>query len=222
MMDFFVREARQIMEQTPLSIVRYGTCGIVQASVDVGSVVVASEGSVLVQRNPDAFLPPPSSTDDPSSSSSSPPPPPLPYLIFKPQAADADLSQALVQQLGRVLGATYPVHEGLNATCCSFYSSQGRQDPLFDDNNQSLLDQLRAEYPSVTSMEMETFQLFALANSSKGTIRAAAASIGVANRPTGKVCSEADLEHLESVGGKAVLQALISSSKNGSGNGGSK
>ena len=211
MMDFFVREARQIMEETPLLIVRYGTCGIVQASVDVGSVVVASEGSVLVQRNPDAFLPP---SSDPSS-----PPPPLPYLIFKPQAADADLSQALVQELSRELGPTHPVNEGLNATCCSFYSSQGRQDPLFDDDNQGILDQLRAEYPSVTSMEMETFLLFALANSSKGTIRAAAASIGVANRPTGKVCSEADLEHLESVGGKAVLQALISS-KNGSGRGG--
>jgi len=71
-----------------------------------------------------------------------------------------------------------------------------------------VLDTLRAQHPSLLSMEMETFQLFALANASSGTVRAAAASIGVANRPTGDVCEEVVLSHLEAAGGKAVVRAL--------------
>lgn len=39
-------------------MVRYGNCGVLQPDVPTGGVVVATEGSVLVQRNPDAFLPP--------------------------------------------------------------------------------------------------------------------------------------------------------------------
>jgi hypothetical protein len=80
----------------------------------------------------------------------------------------------------------------LNVSADSFYSSQGRRDPLFEDRNEGavpgtvwwafahadqlteglwmlscragagVLDLLRSEYPAATSMEMETFQLLAL------------------------------------------------------------
>jgi uridine phosphorylase len=32
-----------------------GTCGTVQSDVKIGTMAVASKGSVLIQRNPDAF-----------------------------------------------------------------------------------------------------------------------------------------------------------------------
>ncbi len=213
MMDFFVREIRQVVAGEALLVVRFGTCGVLKADVPVGGVVVASPGSVLVMRNPDAFLLAPGENGNGDKDrhgggggggGAAPPP----YLVFQPQLADPGLSHALVQALGAELGPT-AVAKGMNASACSFYSSQGRQDPLFEDRNAGVLDQLRAQHPSVVSMEMETFQLFALANASRGAIRAAAASIGVANRPTGDVCTEEVLTHLESAGGKAVLQSLV-------------
>ena len=236
MMDFFVRETRQIVDG-PMLIVRYGTCGLLQPCVPAGRVVVASVGSVLVMRNPDAFLP----ADTPKHAT-----PTLchePFLIFHPQPADEALSQTLVHALKAGLGEEGAVVEGLNASACSFYSSQGRRDPWFDDDNSGLLDRLRGKrlptfvfvhfsfvgetesslivlilrsldpglYPATLSMEMETYQLFALANASRAprTIRAAAASIGVANRPTGEVCSEATLDRLELEGGTSILRALV-------------
>lgn len=207
MMDFFVREARQIVAG-PLIIARFGTCGVLQPNVAVGGVVVASIGSVLVMRNPDVFLlPSTTATDETHSGDKAPLPPPLPYLVFAPQPSDPALSLALVNELSSELGPAR-VSQGMNASACSFYSSQGREDDLFDDRNMDVLDTLRAKHPSLLSMEMETFQLFALANASRGTVRAAAASIGVANRPTGAVCEEAVLNHLEAAGGKAVVRAL--------------
>ena len=69
------------------------------------------------------------------------------------------------------------VLEGVNLTADSFYSSQGRIDPAFDDHNDTLLDDLAAAHPKAVSLEMETFQLFHLAQLCRpaGAIRAAAA-----------------------------------------------
>lgn len=53
-MDFVVREARAIVTG-PMAIIRFGTCGGLQAAVAPGSVIVAGKGSVCVTRNPDAF-----------------------------------------------------------------------------------------------------------------------------------------------------------------------
>jgi uridine phosphorylase len=207
MADFFVRETRQIISG-PMLIARYGTCGILQRSIAPGVVIVATEGSVLVQSNPDFFartaLTSPSDQQQPRQQME-------PYLIFRPQPADHELSEALVRELQAALGDD-KVARGLNASADSFYSSQGRIDAWFADENAGLLERLRQEHPSVASMEMETFQILALAARAKkedGGIRAAAASIGVANRPTGQVCSEASLDDLEVRGGKAALRALI-------------
>lgn len=47
----------------------------------------------------------------------------------------------------------------MNATADSFYSTQGRIDPSFDDRNENLIDDLSSRYPDVVTLEMETFHL---------------------------------------------------------------
>lgn len=60
------------------------------------------------------------------------------------------------------------MHLGMNASADSFFSSQGRYDPNFDDRNDSVLDTLLKRHPDVSSLEMESFQLFHLAKCSNG------------------------------------------------------
>ena len=62
----------------------------------------------------------------------------------------------------------------MNASADSFFSSQGRNDPNFDDRNDDVLDLLLHEQPSVTSLEMENFHLFHLAHCSRGAPQSAA------------------------------------------------
>lgn len=52
MMDFFVREARAVVEGA-MYIIRLGSCGSI-SSTRVGDVIVC-ESAILVQRNPNAF-----------------------------------------------------------------------------------------------------------------------------------------------------------------------
>jgi len=54
MIDFVVRETRAVVEGD-MVIIRLGTCGTPDINVNVGSVAIASKGSILVRRNPDAW-----------------------------------------------------------------------------------------------------------------------------------------------------------------------
>ena len=54
MMDFVVRETRAVVDG-PMAIIRLGTCGLLDALTPVGTLVVASQGSVL----PPLLTPPP-------------------------------------------------------------------------------------------------------------------------------------------------------------------
>jgi len=90
----------------------------------------------------------------------------------------------------------------------SFYGSQGRIDPNFEDKNEGLLEDVCAAYPEALTCEMETFQLLHLAKSSKGSIIASAAKIILANRITADVLDSQTMAKVESLGGKAVLQAI--------------
>ena len=54
MMDFFVREAREII-QGPMIIIRFGTCGSLDPSDNIGDFIV-TEKACLVTRNVDAFI----------------------------------------------------------------------------------------------------------------------------------------------------------------------
>ena len=150
------------------------------------------------------------------------------YLVFNPQASNKKLSEEIVTNMQRSFdtmherdqnynnGKKHSVYRGLNITADSFYSSQGRIDPLFDDDNNDVLEMVTGQYPSIPSCEMETFQLFAIANSCKGNydgsnqgIITSAVSIIVANRKDGLIVSEEVLTATEYEGGKAVLDALI-------------
>lgn len=54
------------------------------------------------------------------------------------------------------------VFQGMNCSADSYYSSQGRKDPLFDDANSDLIEGLLSKYPSLYSFEMENFHLYSL------------------------------------------------------------
>jgi len=193
MMDFVVRETAALCDG-PMVIARYGTCGTIRPDIDVGSVAVASLGSVAIQRNPDAFVP---GVSDEAA-----------YRITNPVESDNELSLLIQRNLNAALGATTQVVTGMNATADSFYSSQGRIDPTFDDRNESLIDDLALSHPDVITLEMETFHVLDLARCSRGKLRASAATIVLAQRKSNAWLSSEDLERLERVGGEAVLDAV--------------
>jgi len=101
------------------------------------------------------------------------------------------------------------IKSGKDVTCCSFYSSQGRFDPGFKDDNSTLIDQkILKLYPDVTSIQMETFHLFDLANNCKSTMRVAAAAIVLAQRNTNDFLDSEEKHKLERLGGISLLETL--------------
>jgi len=196
MMDFVVRECRAIIDG-PMLMIRLGTCGTVDPEVKIGSMAVASKGSVLIRRNPDAFSNTVSST--------------IPYYtVCQPVAADKELSHNLVERL-RVHVKSNSIVEGLNATADTFYSSQGRHDCNFTDKNEQLIDQLVSAYPEVCTLEMETFHLFDLARvSCSDTIKTAATTIVLAQRRSNEFLANEITHRLEKEAGLACLETLAS------------
>ncbi|KAE8880549.1 hypothetical protein PF005_g24707 [Phytophthora fragariae] len=206
-MDFVVRETRAVVEG-PMIIIRFGTCGTVREEVTPGSVVVSGKGSVMMTRNPNAFFPDVVGEDC--------------YRVSRVMPASLALSKALVASMESKLGGlrTEPavaassdrdrlgVFDGLNATACSFYSSQGRLDSAFDDRNEHLVEDLTKTQPDLHTVEMETFHLLDLAQRSRGSIQATAAVLVVANRITGQVAGSDVLKTLESYWGLVILDTL--------------
>ena len=151
-MDFIVRETRGVVSG-PMAIVRFGSCGVVQADTTPGSICVATEGSISVSRNVDAYLSPESLSNGTGNG----------YNLSLPVPAHAGLSDLLTDCLSAAVGQDR-VSSGMNATCDSFYSSQGRASSHFDDRNDELISVLNRERAEVVTMEMETFQLLHLAH----------------------------------------------------------
>ncbi|EGC35231.1 hypothetical protein DICPUDRAFT_79031 [Dictyostelium purpureum] len=193
MMDFLVREGRYVVEG-PMAIIRYGTCGSLK-DVKVGSLAVASQ-AVLIRRNPDFWH------QDKHSDCKN-------YDISLPVDGDKELVQTLTNEFR----STFTDREtvvGINATADSFYSSQGRIDPEFDDDNHNLINTLIEKFDNkVTTLEMETFQLYHLSKRSKQPIKAAAATIILANRLSNAFLDNETKSRLEIEGGRACLDALI-------------
>jgi uridine phosphorylase len=103
---------------------------------------------------------------------------------------------------------------GLNVTADSFYSSQGRIDPNFNDENSSLITDILAAQPTAITLEMESFMLLHLAHCATVTapameIDAAAATMIFAGRKSGDFITPEVIERMEGLGGKACLDALI-------------
>ena len=184
MMDFLVREARAVVVGE-MVMCRLGTCGSV--GVEPNVVVANTSGSVWVSRNSDAFL------QDGDEN---------PYVVSKVVEPDEGLARALSAALEKHVGS---VKEGLNASTDSFYCSQGRIDPNFDDKNADFLNMIPKE---VISMDMESFQLLHMAKSCTLPIAAATGAIVCADRVSGKVIAAEDLHATEALCGKAVLEAV--------------
>jgi len=193
MMDFFVREARSVVDG-PMIITRFGSCGGLHVDAVPGSVVLNDGGSLCIIRNYDSFLGP----AGPES--------PEPYTMTGVVKPDAELAERLEQTLTASIGCV----KGLNEGTMGFYGAQGREDPNFDDRNTDVFDKLQKAHPTVTSMEMESFQLLHLASCSNGSIRACTCAIVAANRASGMPVSCDALHAAETNGGRAILEAITS------------
>lgn len=185
---------------------RFGTCGTLVADVEIGQYVV-NTASRLVTRNVDAFTD--LSHRDSSRVSISTGLDSY-YHVSRPAFPSASLNNLLLEEL-RNSGEPFSVGE--NATADSFYSSQGRLENGIVDSSAGMLEILRDEY-NVRTLEMETFQLFHLAEcckiESSRSIQASAMVIVVANRPKNTfIVSDDRKHHLEQVGGTMCLSALI-------------
>lgn len=194
MMDFFVREARNVIDG-PAVIVRFGTCGGLTPECPVGTIVVASKGSGLINRNPDGF---------PSSDATANIPR---YNFFNVVPSSSEVSSHVYSKVCNAVGKEHVV-EGVDVSAESFYSCQGRTDSNFDDDNEHNLDLIRSRYPEAKCLEMETFYLFHLAQCSRVPIYASAACIVLANRVAAQSLDEAGLRNKEEEGGRAVLEAV--------------
>jgi len=192
-MDIFVREARAIVSGRML-FVRVGTCGTPHTEVNIGDLVIAAKGSILLQRNAQAF------TDHTSENY---------YNFCSAIPSDPELSQLLAKA---VKNDKVNYHEAMNATADYFYPTQGRIDRDFEDHNEGIITKISTEYPEVKSLEMETFHLLDLARISVGTIRASAIAIVLAQRKTNAFLSNEEINKMEEIAGRATLTAITSCS----------
>lgn len=206
MMDFFVREARNVISG-PMAVIRFGTCGGLSKEAAAGTVVVANEGAAYITRNVDGFVRYYANGDSNTGAISHADA----YNLSQVCPAHTGLSAILSKELTSKLGED-KVRFGVNVTGDSFYSSQGRVDGSFHDFNQELISNfVCSKIPNAASMEMETFNLYHLALcSAKEPIHASAAAIVVANRHSADVADGDTVNDLECQGGEAVLATLAS------------
>ncbi|KAK3820471.1 MAG: nucleoside phosphorylase domain-containing protein [Benniella sp.] len=215
MMDFFVREARAVVDG-PMVIIRLGSCGSL-SEARVGDICVPS-GAYVVQRNYNYFAEDAASTHE------------QPYHFSKVFPADPEITDTLVRNMASKLGENH-VWKGINATADSFYSSQGRQDENFKDDNQALFEELTRHEPDTKTLEMETFVLYHLARASTGapllatrqaaaaatpaslqstnSIRAGACMMVFAQRKTNAFITKEDVARVEPLAGEAVFDSLV-------------
>lgn len=191
MADFAIRELRAVV-LGPLYVIRLGTCGTPSASFGLGSVIAAKQ-SFAITTNFDAYHQNIALNK---------------FVFSSPIAADPLMHEALLKNLRERVPKNYTVAEAFDATADSFYSSQGRLDHSFKDDNHELLFEIMTRYPMTGSLQMETFQIYHLARIGKD-IRAAAAAIVVADRHRDSFLSKEELIILEMHAGEACLNALI-------------
>ncbi|KAF8819006.1 phosphorylase family protein [Cardiosporidium cionae] len=198
MMDFFVREASYLIEG-PMAIIRLGSCGLSNPSLSPGTVVACSKGSMYCYTNYgyfDGFA-----TEVSSDAITKP------YIITKAVPSDPELTKLLVKALH---DRNVPYHEGLNIACETFYSCQGRNDGIYQDENDYLLDLFQKL--GIDSVEMETHELFHLAKRSKYPILASGCAVGIVNRTNPDIKSNVSAEVFKQNilnAGRSCLDALV-------------
>lgn len=199
MMDVLVREASYITDG-PLAIVRLGTCTLLDQEMRPGSIVIASPGSLGCYTNYAYF--------DGTAVEYSRTQELKPYIITRPCAADPELSRLIYRHAASHDAGS--VFEGLNASAETFYSCQAREDQLFRDENEDLLETLLR--CGAQTMEMETHQLLHLASRRMELMKAAAVHIGVTSRTNDHFMhpiTPSQLNELVAIAGRACLDALV-------------
>ncbi|GJN92571.1 hypothetical protein Rhopal_005601-T1 [Rhodotorula paludigena] len=204
MVDFFVREVRAVVEGD-LAIIRFGSCGSLTSSLPVGSIGVPEQAMTISTNY--AHWHGDAAAQEP------------PYLFSPAIPADPGLHDSLLSTLeNAVASPSCKVHAPkLHASADCFYSSQGRIDRNFADDNDTLIDDLVAKNPDCSSLEMETAHLFHLASISRPSatpsrIRAAACHMVFAGRRgdgTGDFIDPDVVADLEPKVGRACLDAII-------------
>ncbi|PRQ74168.1 Nucleoside phosphorylase domain-containing protein, partial [Rhodotorula toruloides] len=205
MVDFFVREIRAVVSGD-ITIIRFGSCGSLDPTLRVGSIGVP-ERAVQISTNY-AHWHAKKGEEVPGYLVS--PPVRLLSLPSSIEVLFSTLSTTVSSPTCKV--RSLPLH----ASADTFYSSQGRLDPNFQDDNADLLDSLLARYPACASLEMETAHLLHLSQishppspSSTARIRSAACHMVFADRTGGEFISREVVEGLERVVGGACLEALV-------------
>jgi uridine phosphorylase len=203
-LDMFLREVRGVTKG-PLLVIRFGSCGSI-GPVTAGTVCVAS-GGVMITKNYDHWQHQYSNGTYPTDTE--------PYSISSVIPADEELTAALVKQLEQKVEK---VAVGVNASADSFYSSQGRTDISFGDENENLIDFVRSRVPNCETLEMESSMLLHLAQvciyqskkvpSHPGRIRATACAMVFFQRTTNLAIGVDQVEPLEITAGQAVLETL--------------
>jgi len=193
MVDFVYRECRHVTKG-PLAFLRIGTCGGIRPDMPVGTICV-SKSSVFCGTNYNAFLRSGASVEER-------------YNISDPVSADAELTEHLQKQLQEAVKDEKVVVCG-DATADSFYSSQGRTDPNFNDHNRELIDVLTAKHTDIGTLQMETFMMYFLSSICKQQIASSACAIVLAQRNSGDFLSNDAKHRLEGIVGSAGLDALV-------------
>ena len=224
-LEFAVKECRAAVSGQ-MAVCRLGTCGLLDPELELGAVVVASPGSVLIRKEHDAHAK--------RVKGSTPLPP---YTITTVVESDPALTKALSERLAANLGgedgASTGMVTGLNCTSDAFHSSVGgAAREHFDEGEDGVICAILSGATTAASLEMETFHLLHLARCSKKVnghpgVVAAAAAVGLARRDEDDDddvddvirFSESDRnEHVERAAGLAVLEALVARDLDGAEN----
>eukprot|EP01068_Selenidium_serpulae_P003776 Selendium_serpulae@DN3290_c0_g1_i2.p1 len=195
MMDFLVREASHLMPTKPMAIIRIGTCGLIDAAMPAGSVVVV-ESCAKCYPNYAAFH---GSLDKDKIAEKA-----APYFVSGFVKSSDKLTPLMQKNL--TASDKRKVFTAKTLSGLSFYSTQGRTCEEFDDKNDAVMGVIEAA--GVQALEMETHALFHLAAIRKVKCHAGAYQIGVVNRNNekfGNVTAE-DLENAERDCGRAALE----------------
>jgi len=195
MMDFMMREALYCFENgSSVAILRLGTCGTPDEKVSTGDFVIAKD-SISIYRNPDYFT---LKHEEKSTEGVEP------YIFTLPVSSHPDFQSSLANAFEKF---ELPYHSGRNASGDSFYSSQGRKDDRFDDENDFIEKKLQSQ--GVKAIEMESFHLLDLARCTKGiTVKACAATLVLAQRVQ-NVFIDVNLKHSrEEIMGRVGLEAI--------------
>ena len=190
--DFVVRELRYCVEG-PMAIVRFGTCGTPDENISVGDFGVTTD-AIVVQRNPDAFRKGASKDITP--------------YVYSARIPSCEALGNLIEEEAKKLMPAEKVHRGLTASADSFYSSQGRVDPAFDDRNANVIDEMLEKYPDLKMIEMESATLLDLADVAVEKVYASACAIILAQRKKNDFLSHDEKHRLEVIAGTSCLNAL--------------